>query len=279
MMMDKITKLGNSSVQHGAYNARIYLMKLSQEDFPTIIPALDRLALDNSYTKIIIKVPAYAHSAFLLNGYSSEATIPKFYNGYEDAVFMGKYFSDQRATEIRATEIAHVLNTALAKSHDSIKRPLELDFSYRVCCPSDISSLVALYQKVFQTYPFPIFDPEYILHTMKNQVRYFGIWHLDDLVAVSSTEIDVSSSSVEMTDFATLPEYRSNGFSTFLLRKMEQAVREDGIKTAYSIARALSQGMNITFAKNGYIFGGTLINNTNISGSLESMNVWYKTYA
>ena len=34
--------------------------------------------------------------------------------------------------------------------------------------------------------------------------------------------------------------------------------------------------MNITFAKHGYSFAGTLTNNTQISGQLESMNVWYK---
>jgi hypothetical protein len=37
--------------------------------------------------------------------------------------------------------------------------------------------------------------------------------------------------------------------------------------------------MNITFAKLGYRYGGRLINNTNISGSIESMNVWYKSLA
>ncbi|MEZ4485255.1 MAG: hypothetical protein R2864_11955 [Syntrophotaleaceae bacterium] len=34
--------------------------------------------------------------------------------------------------------------------------------------------------------------------------------------------------------------------------------------------------MNITFAKHGYSYGGTLTNNTQISGDLESMVVWYK---
>jgi hypothetical protein len=27
----------------------------------------------------------------------------------------------------------------------------------------------------------------------------------------------------------------------------------------------------------GYLFAGTLTNNTNISGKIESMNVWYKS--
>jgi hypothetical protein len=34
--------------------------------------------------------------------------------------------------------------------------------------------------------------------------------------------------------------------------------------------------MNITFSKLGYKYGGLLKNNTNISGAIESMNVWYK---
>ena len=53
-------------------------------------------------------------------------------------------------------------------------------------------------------------------------------------------------------------------------------MKDKDIITAYTIARAISFGMNITFAKNGYKYSGTLKNNTNISGKLESMNVWYK---
>ena len=53
-------------------------------------------------------------------------------------------------------------------------------------------------------------------------------------------------------------------------------MKRQGMHTAYTIARSLSAGMNITFAKLGYVFAGTLTNNTNISGKIESMNVWYK---
>jgi beta-lysine N6-acetyltransferase len=34
--------------------------------------------------------------------------------------------------------------------------------------------------------------------------------------------------------------------------------------------------MNKTFLKFDYCYSGTLINNTNIAGSIESMNVYYK---
>jgi hypothetical protein len=48
------------------------------------------------------------------------------------------------------------------------------------------------------------------------------------------------------------------------------------IKTTYTIARAMSAGMNVTFSKTGYRFDRRLKNDTNISGNIESMNVWYK---
>ena len=57
---------------------------------------------------------------------------------------------------------------------------------------------------------------------------------------------------------------------------MESDPAVQQMKTAYTIARSLSPGMNITFARHGYLYGGTLTNNTNISGSIESMNIWYK---
>jgi len=97
-------------------------------------------------------------------------------------------------------------------------------------------------------------------------------------LTVSSAEMDACSASAEMTDFATPPAFRGNGFALHLLREMEETVRGRGIRSLFTIARAYSFGMNITFARNGYSFGGTLTNNTNISGRLESMNVWYKIF-
>lgn len=48
------------------------------------------------------------------------------------------------------------------------------------------------------------------------------------------------------------------------------------MKTAFTIARALSYPINATFARAGYAWAGTLVNNTNICGGFESMNVWYR---
>ncbi len=57
-MNDCIETFGNSSVQHGKHSNRAYLMSLSLDDLPEILPHLDNLALTQRYTKIFAKVPA-----------------------------------------------------------------------------------------------------------------------------------------------------------------------------------------------------------------------------
>ena len=73
-----------------------------------------------------------------------------------------------------------------------------------------------------------------------------------------------------------LPSRRKRGMATQLLGVMDAHAREAGLRVAYTIARACSYGMNITFGRRGYRYAGTLVNNTQIAGAIESMNVWYK---
>lgn len=274
-MYDKIEKLGKSVFQHGKSNDRIYLMKLSWEDFPQIIEQLDTLAADHHYSKIFAKVPLGAKEAFESNGYTSEAQIPAFYNGQEDVFFMAKYPDPMRGENTHQELTEEIIRTAKNTVSKTIGE-LDSRFSFSVLNKDDIQELAVIYQTVFETYPFPIHDPDYLAETMEEHIIYFGIRENGRLIAVSSCETDLIAKNVEMTDFATLPDYRSQGLASFLLAGMEREMKKRGFLTAYTIARAVSYGMNITFAKNHYIFSGTLINNTNISGGLENMNVWYK---
>lgn len=142
---------------------------------------------------------------------------------------------------------------------------------------SDSNELSKLYKIVFASYPFPIHNSDYIKKTMQENIIYFGIFKGDRIVAASSCETDPKSQNVEMTDFATHPDYRGMGLGVILLVKMEEYMRKNNYLCTYTIARAMSPAMNVTFAKLGYKYSGTLINNTNISGNIESMNVWYKS--
>ncbi|MCG8483634.1 MAG: putative beta-lysine N-acetyltransferase, partial [Clostridia bacterium] len=191
--------------------------------------------------------------------------------------FMGKYFSELRIKEKDEIRIQDVLRAAFLKKAEMSESPVLTDnYTFKIATPSNVKEIVSLYKTVFKTYPFPIHDPNYILSTMNNNVVYFGIWHYDKLIAISSCEIYANESNAEMTDFATLPDYRGRNLSFYLHNKMEGELKKRYIHNAYTIARAYSYGMNITFAKGRYTFAGTLTNNTNIAGNIESMNVWYK---
>jgi len=273
---DEIERLGNSYIQHGTFNDRIYLMKLSCKDYPDITNRLDNLAGYHGYSKIFAKVPESAGSLFRKNGYKVEASTPSFYNGEETGLFMGKILKKNRQKSSDREMIRSVLKTAQEKAALPDSPTLPEEMQSRICVPDDAEEMAEAYRHIFETYPFPICDPDYLRETMADNVAYFAVECEGKIVSLASSDMYKDDGHVEMTDFATLPEYRRNGLATFLLSVMEEEMRKQGLKLSYTIARALSYGMNITFSRMGYQYSGTLLNNTNISGRLESMNVWYK---
>ncbi|NCC87091.1 MAG: putative beta-lysine N-acetyltransferase [Clostridia bacterium] len=275
-MFDSICKIGNSIIHHGQNSNRIYLMSLDVNDLPCITRELDELAAQKGYTKIIAKIPLCHKNIFETNGYKVEAVIPKFYKGESDGCFLCKYFDEARNIDTNLEEQNKIISIAKQKGTQTYIKQENKGFICRCATQKDASNMVEVYRNVFKTYPFPIHDEEYILKTMSEDVIYFGIWINNKLVALSSIEFQKNYSNAEMTDFAVLDEHRGKGYALYLLDVMENELKQIGIKTAYTIARAKSAGMNITFAKCGYTYAGTLVNNTDISGQIESMNVWYK---
>ncbi len=273
---DIIETFDGSIIQHGSYNDRIYLIKLAPEASSITPHNLIELAKNNNYSKIFAKVPECHLELFLAAGFEPEARIPGFYADKMAAVLMGSYLNAERAHEPDLGKMDEILKSALEEQTIKTKCRLNDNFALRICTEADAASMADIYRTIFQSYPFPIHETAYILETMKNNVFYFGIEVNNRLVAVSSAEMDKQSANAEMTDFATLPKWRGKGFAQCLLLHMGKTMKNKGIKTAYTIARAMSVGMNVTFSKAGYRFGGRLKNNTNISGNIESMNVWYK---
>ncbi|NLL14751.1 MAG: putative beta-lysine N-acetyltransferase [Fibrobacter sp.] len=276
MSCDCIEKKDGALFQHGKASDRLYLMKWDRNEPKRLLQTIYRLITANGYTKAFIKVPEHHASFFAQNGFEEEARIPAYYD-LNACIFMGKFFHPDRKKVLPQIQETMDRNLALAldKKREKSTPALPQGFCLRELISGDCQQLASLYRNVFLTYPFPIFDPAYLEQTMKENIAYFGIFSGKTLVAASSAEMDLETSSVEFTDFGTNPDFRGNSFAAILLAKMEKSMTVRGIKTRYTIARALSASMNITFAKAGYHYCGTLTNNTGISGSIESMNVWY----
>lgn len=277
-MPDKIEKIGQSIIQHGVENDRVYLMKLEKKDADNIVPVVEEIAQKNHYGKIFCKVPEWARDFFSGHQYRMEAHIPKFYQGKTHVYFMSKFLKPNRLRmngDVKS-KMRSFLNLAKSKADGYSVLNLQPEFKIKKLKDSNAAELAKLYDQVYDSYPFPITKIDYIKKTMKSNVDYFGVFFDKKLIAASSSEKDMDAANTEMTDFATLTGYRGLGLATALLQTMEPEMKKLKIKTYFTIARALSPGMNITFARSGYRYSGTLINNTQIAGHIEPMNVWYK---
>ncbi|MEN7547138.1 putative beta-lysine N-acetyltransferase [Rapidithrix thailandica] len=275
MKFDCVEQIGQTLVQHGPNNNRVYLMKLHPEDHPQMTRHLVELAEQNQYSKIFAKIPDWALPSFSENGFEVEASVPNLFNGEEDGHFIARFMNTERKHLAEKKVIRDVIKTA---EDAEVNKDILSENSYeiRLLGKEDVNGLIALYQEVFEVYPFPVFDPEYVKESMDEGMQYFGVVENGQLLATSSAEINFKQAHAEMTDFATRPEARGNNLSLFLLQKMEEAMKAQGIKTLFTIARATSYGINKTFGRLNYHFAGTLTNNTLIGKSIESMNVWFK---
>ncbi len=274
---DRIEKFGKGSViQHGKLNKRVYLIKLEKDDFPQIIEHINQLAIQEGYTKIFCKTPSWATPDFLANGFHVEAYIPEFYNNNMDVFFVSKFFGPERLLNIENDKLSALSEIILNYNTNQTIPKMRLTDKLIRLREEHAQEAANLYKQVFNSYPFPIYDPNYILETMQSNVQYYGIERNGKLIALASAEIDFDGQNAEMTDFATLPDFRGQNLSVILLGKMEEEMTKQNISTLYTIARLNSLPMNKTFFKLNYKYTGTLIKNTNISGQIESMNVLYK---
>lgn len=265
-----------AQIQHGQFNDRIYLMKVGENIAPKLPGQLIAKAGKHDYGKIFAIVPEADAETFTYHRFLVEASISGFYLGKDTAFFLAYYLNENRACEPDLSIYEANMKLAVNKGQGGIPDLDVNKFKLRQCDKNDVEQMAAIYKTVFLSYPFPIHSTDYLLETMNSSVDYFCVETDGRIVALASAERDDQDSNWEMTDFATLPQWRGNGLSVHLLGLLEREAEQRGVKTVYTIARAASAGMNITFARMGYCFGGRLKNNTNISGKIESMNVWYK---
>jgi putative beta-lysine N-acetyltransferase len=251
-------------------------MRLNTNSTCGLIPILDDLAIKKNYGKIFAKIPEQEWKAFKSADYVKEAVVPGFFNGKTSGYFIAKYFSAKRQKTVDfkklfrsvkepGADFAHNKHQTSGVAHDII-----------ACQTSDAAEMSVIYQRVFKSYPFPIQKPTYLERMMQKGVLYFCIRDEGRIAAIAAAEIDLEKKNAEMTDFATLPEFRGRGFAGMLLHYMDVKACELGIKTVYTIARASSHGINMVFQNCGYNYAGLLKNNSQICGSIQSMTVWYK---
>ncbi|MCM3122063.1 putative beta-lysine N-acetyltransferase [Mesobacillus sp. AQ2] len=270
-------KNGKMTVYLDKQNKRVrvedYLGSLSNA-----LKCAEELAESEKADKLIIKGRREHFTQLLEHGYSFEASIDGFFLG-SDCVFFSKFLSDDRKATPHWTEEDGIIKSVYHLAEPAQKITPPGDYVMKKMDKSDAHGLSDLYKEVFQIYPTPLNDPEYIVKTMTEGTIYYGFVHDGQIVSAASAEVDLFYKNAEMTDCATLKEHRKHGLMKVLLARLEAELIENGIFCAYSIARSLSFGMNAALYQLGYAYRGRLVNNVYIYDKIENMNVWVKNLA
>jgi len=275
-LTDLIENIRGSVIQHGPHNDRIYVMRFNSSDTEGLIGALDEMASNKGYGKIFAKIPAPEWRAFKPADYVKEAVVPGFFKGKTDGYFIAKYCCAGRQHAPEVEQYSKFVKQTEQGSASQGRRDRSVMRKVVLCKPSDAAEMSAIYRRVFESYPFPIRKPAYLKRMMQKGVFYYCVRVEGRMAAIAAAEVDWRNQNAEMTDFATLPEWRGMGLAGMLLSYMDKKARSSGIKTAYTIARVASKGMNFVFHNNGYNYSGLLKNNSHICGSIQSMTVWHK---
>ncbi|MBO9130429.1 putative beta-lysine N-acetyltransferase [Bacillus sp. 165] len=239
-----------------------------------LVTKVEALAEAYNYTKIIIKVRKEHLHTFLQFGYVMEAFLQSYFQG-SDGYFVTKYRDEKRRNSGEWVKedniVSAILHTTVFK-----EKSVPKEYVLRKAKKEDATELAALYGHVFEVYPTPLNQADYIEKTMEEGTIYYVYEKEGRIVSAASAELDVVQRNAELTNCATLEEHRNYGLMKELLKKLEEELFNRAIYCSYTIARSLSYGMNAAFHQLGYTYTGRLTNNCYIFDKLEDMNVWVK---
>ncbi|KAA0550431.1 putative beta-lysine N-acetyltransferase [Bacillus sp. BGMRC 2118] len=262
------------SVCFDHFNQRIRLDDY-RGNITSIADKVMELAAKQSYSKAILYSRREHVHVFVEKGFLLEAIFEGYFHG-SHAYALTMYFEPARKKNDNWLKEDKILQDVLKLPISKQLGEMPGGYKLRKGTPIDAEALSDLYKKVFQVYPTPLNDTSYIRKIMKVNTVFFVVEKDGVLVSSASAGIDFQYSNAEISDCATLPEHRSHGLMKHLIERIEQDLISKRIFCAYSIARALSFGMNASLKQLGYKYKGRMMNNCYIYDKLEDMNVWVK---
>lgn len=261
------------------YNQRLRVLEYSASDVTEMVMALRALADANGFDKILVMASHDDWQAFLRFGYVLEAVLEYFHAGV-DAFVVSKFRSQERLSSPNLMEEILLIEQIVGERAVGHVRELPEGYRVRLAERDDIPALLRLYRMIFESYPSPLGHASYLEHVFQRD-SLFAVCvdegaGAGEIVAAASAELTPGKRAAELTDCATMPAARGKGLmSRILLRLEEELCRREYI-CAYTMARARSYGMNSVFHQLGYEFTGRLINNCDIYGAYEDMNIWVR---
>lgn len=257
------------------YSQRIRVTYYEGNNISGLIQRVRFLAEANNFDKIIFTPTERDWQIFLTHGYVLEAII-KYYNQGKNAYVMSKFRSQERLNSAPLMDEILLVEKLMSAPPKFETRPLEKEYNCRLAVKKDISELSKLYKEIFESYPCPLAHEEYLDTVFQKMNIFVVITYNEKIVSAASAELNPALKAAELTDCATLKSYRGLGLMSIILEKLQQELLSRDYICGYTMARARSFGMNMVFYNLGYEFMGRLINNCDIYGAYEDMNIWVR---
>ncbi|GGE03561.1 N-acetyltransferase YodP [Marinithermofilum abyssi] len=276
-ILTSVKELESCKVEVDPHNSRVKLLEYPKQEVSRLSRDLVEEAEEKQLGKVIVYAREQDVEAWKNEGFRLEGTIDGFFNG-DSACMMANFVEKERALSEKCDELDRIVK--LAEQTKKIEQPPELPAGYalREAQPEDVPELARLYRQVFTTYPTPIHHEDDIRRAMEDDVYFSVVTHEEWIVSASSADVFPEYQCAELTDCATDPQYRGKGLVSALFSHLEQKLSKMGIGHAFSLTRAISAGMNIVAAKHGYRYRGRLVQNCEIAGGFEDMNIWVKAF-
>lgn len=215
-------------------------------------------------------------SDFFTNaGFKLDGKIPGYFKG-KDALCMSYFISSDREICSNFIEKNSLINKCSNVKNTFMPNHNNLDYIIRNANKNDIKEMIKLFSKVFSTYPYPIYDEEFLRENMDKKVLYKVAIYDGKIISIASANMDRENLNAEITDCATYPAYEGNGILSNIVHALECDLKFKGFITLYSLSRAINPSINYVLSKQNYSFTGRIVNDCNICSTFEDMNIWVK---
>ncbi|WP_416147963.1 putative beta-lysine N-acetyltransferase [Salipaludibacillus sp. HK11] len=255
---------------------KVYKLPL-QDQIEPFIQSVKQLGEKYECDKLIFYVKLSEQS--LIHRYTTryEGMIESFFNG-DDAHIYALFLYPERNLSHFSKREKDVFRIVNRKKGEGLTHQFHLPTSYymRWAVKEDADQMSSLYKTIFKSYPTPMNEPEFIKQMMDDEVYFLVVEHDRKIVSACSAEILTPYHAAELSDCATYRVHRSKKLLSYQVSHLVPRLKKMGVRTLFSYSRSMSVGMNIVNAKHGFKFGGRMIQNSNICGSIENMNIWYK---
>lgn len=240
------------------------------------LQVLKELGREHRCDKLIFYVKDYEKSILQKDyNFYQEGFIAGFFQG-DDAHIFTIYLEPKRHRPIDIQRQRKVMNIVYQDNQKYQERTLPNGYKMRRATVNDTHEMAQLYDTIFETYPTPMNNPQYIANVMQNDVYFTIIEYKGQVVSVASADFIPALNSAEMTDCATFQEHRKKGLLSHQFSYLIKLMKQMKVQTLFCYSRSVSLGMNLINARHGFTYGGRMVQNSNISGRLECMNIWFK---